>query len=82
MSELYKGKNVDDLLAPEALVSWLERFIRYPSEQTELLERDPAVIGFIRECVSPLMQELGLELCFSRPGRSIPGALCYSSPMR
>jgi acetylornithine deacetylase/succinyl-diaminopimelate desuccinylase-like protein len=59
---------MDDLLAPEALVSWLQRFVRYPSEQTQLLERDPAVLGFIRECVSPLMQELGLEHCFDAMG--------------
>ena len=67
-SEPHKGSNVNHLLAPEALVSWLQRFIRYPSEQTELLERDPAVIGFIRESVSPLMQELGLEHRFDAMG--------------
>jgi acetylornithine deacetylase len=59
---------VADLLAPEMLVPWLQRFIRHPSEQTELLESDPAVIRFIRECASPLMHELGMEHCFDAMG--------------
>jgi acetylornithine deacetylase len=62
---------VDDLLDPEVLVSWLQRFIRHPSQQTDLLERDPGVIGFIRECASPLMQELGLEHRFDAMGNLI-----------
>jgi len=59
---------VADLLASDVLVPWLQRFIRHPSEQTERLESDPAVIGFIRECVSPLMRELGLEHRFDAMG--------------
>jgi acetylornithine deacetylase len=59
---------VADLLAPEMLVSWLQRFVRHPSEPTEFLESDPAVIRFIRECVSPLMHELGMEHCFDAMG--------------
>jgi acetylornithine deacetylase len=59
---------VDSLLASESLVSWLQRFVRYPSAQTELLERDPAVRGFIKQCVSPLLQELALEHRFDAMG--------------
>ena len=43
----------------ETLVAWLQRFVRHPSEQSELQESDPAVKAFIGECVAPLLQELG-----------------------
>ena len=52
-------------IAPEVsrehLIDWLQRFVRYPSEQTELLDNDPAVQGLVSECALPLAQDLGLE---------------------
>jgi len=44
----------------ETLVEWTTRFVRHPSEQTELMEADPAVVAFVRDCVWPLAEELGL----------------------
>ena len=62
-------------IAPEVsrqhLVDWLQRFVRYPSTQTELLEDDPAVRGFVSECALPLAQELGLEPRLDASGNMI-----------
>lgn len=57
-----------DALGQETLVDWLQRFVRVPSEQSALHERDPRVLGFIRDCVAPLMSELGLEHRFDAMG--------------
>ena len=42
------------------LVAWTQRFVRYPSPQTDLFEAEPQVLGFIDDCVTPLLDELGL----------------------
>jgi len=42
------------------LIAWAQEFARYPSQQTALFEQDPEVQGFIADCVSPLVRELGL----------------------
>jgi len=42
------------------LVEWAQAFVRYPSPQTERFEAEPAVLGFIADCVAPLVEELGL----------------------
>lgn len=55
----------------ERLTEWVQRFIRYPSQQTERMEADPAVTGFIAECVSPLMAELGLDARIDPKGNLI-----------
>lgn len=43
----------------ERLIEWAQTFVRRPSEQTALLEADPAVQSFIGECVQPLLEGLG-----------------------
>lgn len=50
----------NDFFDADLLARWTSRFVRYPSPQTELFEREPAVQGFIGECVTPLIEELGL----------------------
>lgn len=47
------------MISERTLVSWLQRFVRYPSQQTELQEKDPEVRDFVRECVAPLARESG-----------------------
>ena len=47
------------MMPEKTLVSWLQRFVRYPSQQTELQEKDPEVRAFVRECVAPLAREVG-----------------------
>ena len=49
-----------------ALVSLAQRLVRYPSPQTDRMEAEPAVQGFIGDCVAPLLAGLGL------PGRRDP----------
>jgi acetylornithine deacetylase len=45
-------------LSQENLVATLKRFVAYPSQQSDLHERDPAVKGFIRECAAPLLDAM------------------------
>ena len=42
------------------LIAWTQRFVRYPSPQTDMFEAEPQVLGFIDDCVTPLVEELGL----------------------
>jgi acetylornithine deacetylase len=42
------------------LVDWTRAFVRHPSPQTELFEREPAVQSFVAETIVPLLQELAL----------------------
>lgn len=62
---------MDNWLGTDILVPWLRRFVGHPSQQTGLQEADPQVIGFIRECVAPLMGELGLDCRFDAMGNLI-----------
>ena len=60
------NRSVNDaqgLLAPATLADWALRFVRHPSQQTERMEAEPEVVGFVRNCVKPLADQLGL------PGR-------------
>jgi acetylornithine deacetylase/succinyl-diaminopimelate desuccinylase-like protein len=56
------------LLSSDALSDWVLRFVRHPSPQTERMEAEPAVLSFIRECVKPLADELGLAGRFDAMG--------------
>ena len=51
---------IADVVSEQDLIAWTQRFVRYPSPQTDLFEAEPAVLGFIDECVAPLVAELGL----------------------
>ncbi len=56
------------LLSPETLTEWTLRFVRHPSQQTERMEAEPEVLGFVRDCVKPLADELGLPGRFDAMG--------------
>lgn len=49
-----------DAVAAFPVAEWVQRLVRHPSEQTDLMEADPAVVGFIGDCVVPLVSDLGL----------------------
>jgi len=53
------------------LVERLQKFVRFPSEQTELQERDPAIKAFIEECVAPEFLAMGLEVRYDAMGNMI-----------
>ncbi|MGE0746767.1 MAG: M20 family metallopeptidase [Rhodospirillales bacterium] len=46
----------DDPLSDSSLIALLQRFVRFPSPQTELAEADPAVTAFVRDCAAPLLR--------------------------
>jgi acetylornithine deacetylase len=58
-------------LREDHLLACLQRLVRYPSEQTELQEKDPRVLGFIRECAAPLLDELGAQYRYDTMGNLI-----------
>lgn len=58
-------------LNEETLVPLLQRFVRYPSQQTDLQERDPAVVAFIRDCAAPVLAEYGAECRYDAMGNLI-----------
>jgi acetylornithine deacetylase/succinyl-diaminopimelate desuccinylase-like protein len=60
--------DAEALLSGATLTDWVQRFVRYPSPQTERMEAEPAVLGFIRESVKPLADELGLAGRFDAMG--------------
>ena len=52
-----------NFLSEDTLVFWLQRLVRFPSEQTALQENDPNIKAFIKKCVAPLLKELNLGPC-------------------
>lgn len=81
---------VADVVPEARLVEWVQRFVRYPSPQTDAFEAEPAVQGFIGECVAPLVEELGLPqrrdpmgnlLVELGPARREPGLLLMTYAM-
>lgn len=56
------------------LVSLLQAFVRFPSQQSELQERDPAIKAFIQECAAPLLREMALEMRYDGMGNLIAEA--------
>ena len=67
-------KQSDTYLTESALVSLLHEFVGFPSEQTDLQERDPAVHAFIRECAAPRFREAGAQIRFDSHGNLIAEA--------
>lgn len=51
---------IEPLLEPTALADLACRLVRYPSPQTDKMEHEPAVQGFIGECIAPLLASWGL----------------------
>lgn len=64
-------------ITPDRLVAWTQRFVRHPSEQTSLMEHDPAVLSFVTEAVQPLLAEAGLSSRIDGYGNLI----CESGPL-
>jgi acetylornithine deacetylase len=60
-----------EFLREENLVDWLRQFVRFPSEQTDLHERDPQVQAFIRKCAAPLAESIGAMCRFDKMGNLI-----------
>jgi acetylornithine deacetylase len=58
-------------LRENQLVERLQKFVRFPSQQTELQERDPAIKAFIEECAAPEFQEMGLMVRYDPMGNMI-----------
>lgn len=56
------------------LISLLQAFVRFPSQQSELQERDPAIKAFIEECAAPRLREMGLDIRYDRMGNLIAEA--------
>ena len=44
-------------ISTSTLVDWARAFVRHPSPQTELFEREPQVQSFIAERIVPLVQK-------------------------
>jgi acetylornithine deacetylase len=55
----------------EHLISLLQTFVRFPSEQTALQEQDPAIKAFIEECAAPVLRDMGLEIRYDGMGNLI-----------
>jgi acetylornithine deacetylase len=61
-------------LREQTLLAWLQRLVRYPSEQTDLQERDPRVLSFIKECAAPMLDEIGVPYRYDAMGNLIAQA--------
>ena len=60
-----------EFLREDTLVGWLQRFVRRPSEQSPLHEKDPEIARFIRECAAPLLGEIGASGRYDKMGNLI-----------
>ncbi len=58
-------------LAEDTLTGWLQRFVRHPSQQTELLEKDPQVVAFVRDSVAPILTEMAVPYRYDPMGNLI-----------
>jgi len=58
-------------LSRDALVANLKRFVAYPSQQSDLHERDPAVKGFIKDCAAPLLDAMNAIYRYDSMGNLI-----------
>ena len=59
------------MLQENEVVDLARRLIGRPSQQTDLMEAEPEVQGFIRECAAPILQDLGLNGRFDAMGNWI-----------
>lgn len=48
-------------LREETLLPLLQRFVQFPSQQTDLMEREPQVQSFIQECAAPILRDMGAQ---------------------
>lgn len=50
----------EDLMQPDVLAALASKLVRYPSQQTDRMELEPEVQGFIGECIEPILKGWGL----------------------
>jgi len=62
---------ITDYVSKDDLIRWTQRFVRYPSPQTDLFEADPSVLGFITDCIIPVVEKLGVPYRLDRMGNLI-----------
>jgi acetylornithine deacetylase len=55
----------------DTLVACLQRLVSHPSEQSDLLEKDPAIARFIKECAAPLLTDAGIAIRYDDMGNLI-----------
>lgn len=58
---VHASMNALERVTDETLIEWTRRFAAWPSEQSALMEGDPAVRGFVADCVRPLIESFGLD---------------------
>jgi acetylornithine deacetylase len=58
----------------EHLVALLQALVRFPSEQSELQERAPAIKAFIEQCAAPRLRAIGLPIRYDAMGNLIAEA--------
>lgn len=63
------------------LVAFMQRFARHPSEQTDRMEQDPAVLSFVKDCVAPLLDAPGVRWDVDRFGNLVCEAGPSDAPM-
>jgi acetylornithine deacetylase len=55
----------------QSLIEWLQQLVRFPSEQTDLQEKDPQIARFVRDCAVPILQGTGTSFRFDDMGNAI-----------
>ena len=58
-------------LHEDSLLAWLQTLVRHPSGQSELQEKDPQVLSFIKTCAAPLLRDLGAQFRYDPMGNLI-----------
>jgi acetylornithine deacetylase len=58
-------------LHEKSLLAWLQTLVRHPSGQSELQEKDPQVLSFIKTCAAPLLRDLGAQFRYDPMGNLI-----------
>ncbi|MGE0238844.1 MAG: M20 family metallopeptidase [Parvibaculaceae bacterium] len=58
-------------ITDEMIVDWTRRFAAWPSEQSALMENDPAVRGFVTDCVRTLIESFGIACRLDAMGNLI-----------
>ena len=58
-------------LTEDNLVPWLQSFVRFPSQQSGLLEADPEVKAFVHRCTAPVLEQIGAPYCYDPMGNLI-----------
>lgn len=63
-------------ISEQKVVEWTQRFVRHPTEQTDKMEHDPAILSFVTGCARPILEEAGLATRID----SFGNLLCEAGP--